>query len=80
MNQKNADTEENFVKDGRVCETEKSIVCLNQEFKEMEKEEAMKSKEGEEEEEEKCLKHSLTTLYTQQNWYQISPKHIIYLR
>lgn len=48
----------NFVKDGKVCETGKSIVCLNQEFKE-EKEEAMKSREGEEEEEEKCLKHTV---------------------
>jgi len=59
MNQKDADTEENFVKDGRVCETGKSIVCLNQEFKEEEKEEAMKSKEGEEEEEEKYLKQTV---------------------
>lgn len=47
----------NFVKDGRICETGKSIVCLNQEFKEEEKEETMKSREGEEE--EKCLKHTL---------------------
>lgn len=57
-NQKDADTEENFVKGGRICETRKSVACLNQEFKE-EKEEAMKSREGEEEEEEKCLKHTV---------------------
>jgi hypothetical protein len=59
MNQKDADTEENFVKDGRICETGNSIVCLNQEFKEEEKEKAMKSREGEEEEEEKCLKRTV---------------------
>ena len=43
MNQKDADTEENFVKDGRVSETGKGTVCLYQEFKE---------------EEEECLKHT----------------------